>query len=88
MYYYAMVLKLKVLLHFPNEVIFIVMYDKIIKNSSIIAAYSQTEIAVWLILMQCRRTTMTYHCTKFRLLIISQTLAMDDFVTASLIEAV
>ena len=30
---------------------------------------------------------MTYHCTKFRLQTISQTLAMDDFVRASLIEA-
>ena len=88
MYDDAMVLKLKVLLYFPNEVIFIAMYDKIIKNSLIIAAYSQTEIAVWLILMQCRRTTMTYHCTEFHLLTISQTLAMDDFVTASLIGAV
>ena len=30
---------------------------------------------------------MTYHCTKFRLQAISQTLAMDAFVRASLIEA-
>ena len=64
------------------------MYDKIIKCSLIIAAYSQTEIAITLILIQCRGTTMTYHCTKFFLLTINQTLAMDDFVRASLIEAV
>ena len=63
------------------------MCGKIIKDSLIIAAYSQTQRAISLILIQCRGTPITYECTKFGLLIISQALAMDDFVRASLIDA-
>ena len=63
------------------------MCGKIIKNSSIVAAYSQIQTAIWLILIQCRGKTMTDHCTKFRLQTIRRTLAINEFVRASLIEA-
>ena len=61
----------------------IAMHDKVIENSKII---TQMQRAIKLILIQCRETTMTYHCTKYRLLTTSKTLALDGFVITLKIE--
>ena len=53
------------------------------KKKQILQQSQLTQGAIWLIFMLCKGLSMAYHCIKFRLKNISQTLVMSDFLRAS-----